>query len=135
MPVDGPVFSWMALFSMDSPVFYGVTQRGNNSQWVFKDEEDFLKALSLMDRYSEIHEVKVHGYSLMHNHLEDGVTKGSPAFLKCRSEQPAAEHPNVAGCLVDVAERVHPADDCEPRQPLEQWLTIPGNNRGTPRAG
>jgi len=35
---------------------------------VFKDEEDFLKALSLMDRYSEIHAVKVHGYSLMHNH-------------------------------------------------------------------
>ena len=35
---------------------------------MFKDEEDFLKALSLMDRYSEIHAVKVHGYSLMHNH-------------------------------------------------------------------
>jgi len=35
---------------------------------VFKDEEDFLKALSLIDRYSEIHAVKVHGYSLMNNH-------------------------------------------------------------------
>jgi len=35
---------------------------------VFKDEGDFLKALSSMDRYSEIHEVEVHGYCLMHNH-------------------------------------------------------------------
>jgi len=47
---------------------YGVTQSGNNGQWVFKDEEDFLKALSLIDRYSEIHAVKVQGYSLMNNH-------------------------------------------------------------------
>jgi len=47
---------------------YGVTERGNNGQWVFEDEEDFLKALSLMDCNSEIHEVKVHGYYLMHNH-------------------------------------------------------------------
>jgi len=30
--------------------FYAVTQRGNNGQWVFKDEEDFLKALSMMGR-------------------------------------------------------------------------------------
>ena len=35
---------------------------------MFKDEEDFLKALSLIDRYSEIHAVKVQGYSLMNNH-------------------------------------------------------------------
>jgi len=47
---------------------YGVIQRGNKGQWVFKDEEDFLKALSLMDRDSDIHEVKVHGYCLMPNH-------------------------------------------------------------------
>jgi len=30
--------------------FYAVTRRGNNGQWVFKDEEDFLKALSMMGR-------------------------------------------------------------------------------------
>ena len=29
---------------------YGVTQRGNRGHWVYRDTEDFLKALSLVDR-------------------------------------------------------------------------------------
>jgi len=33
-----------------------------------RDKEDFLNALSLMDRYSEIHAMKVHGYCVMRNH-------------------------------------------------------------------
>ena len=45
-----------------------MTRRGNNGQGVFKDEEDFLKALYLMVRYSEIHAEKVCGYCLMYNH-------------------------------------------------------------------
>ena len=47
---------------------YGVTQRGNRGQWVYRDTEDFLKALSLMDRAGRKYEVRIHGWGLMHNH-------------------------------------------------------------------
>jgi REP element-mobilizing transposase RayT len=47
---------------------YGVTQRGNQGQWVYRDEEDFRQAVALMARYSKMHDVRVHGWCLMHNH-------------------------------------------------------------------
>ena len=47
---------------------YGVTQRGNNGQWVYRDAEDFCKALDLMRLYAGRHEVRVHGWCLLHNH-------------------------------------------------------------------
>ena len=47
---------------------YGVTQRGNRGQWICRDTDDFLEWLRLMDRYSAMHGVKIHGYCLLHNH-------------------------------------------------------------------
>ena len=47
---------------------YGVTQRGNQGQWVYRDDQDFRKALDLMARYSARHGVNIHGWCLMHNH-------------------------------------------------------------------
>ncbi len=31
---------------------YGVTQRGNQGQWVYRDDQDFRKALDLMAKYA-----------------------------------------------------------------------------------
>ena len=47
---------------------YGVTQRGNRGQWVYVDAQDFAKALALMRHYAAKHGVKVHVWSLVHNH-------------------------------------------------------------------
>ena len=47
---------------------YGVTQRGNRGQWVYRDTEDFLESMRLMDRASRRYEVRIHGWCLMHNH-------------------------------------------------------------------
>ncbi len=47
---------------------YGVTQRGNRGQWVYRDAQDFSEALRLMAKYARRHEVRVHGWSLLHNH-------------------------------------------------------------------
>ena len=47
---------------------YGVTQRGNRGQWVYVDDKDFEKAISLMRLYAPRHGVKVHVWSLVHNH-------------------------------------------------------------------
>ncbi len=46
----------------------GVTQRGNQGQWVYRDDQDFQKALDLMAKYSARHGVNIHGWCLMHNH-------------------------------------------------------------------
>ncbi len=35
-----------------SQQLYGVTQRGNQGQWVYRDDQDFRKALELMARYA-----------------------------------------------------------------------------------
>ena len=47
---------------------YGVTQRGNQGQWVYRDDQDFQKALDLMERYATRYGVNIHGWCLMHNH-------------------------------------------------------------------
>jgi len=47
---------------------YGITQRGNQGQWVYRDDEDFLRALELMRKYALRHDVRIHGWCLMHNH-------------------------------------------------------------------
>ena len=47
---------------------YGVTQRGNNGQWIYIDKQDFLWALALMRKYAVRYAVLVHGWCLMHNH-------------------------------------------------------------------
>ena len=47
---------------------YGVTQRGNQGQWVYRDDQDFRKALDLMARYAARYSVNIHGWCLMHNH-------------------------------------------------------------------
>ena len=47
---------------------YAITQRGNQGQWVYRDAEDFTKALDLIRKYATLHEVAVHGWCLLHNH-------------------------------------------------------------------
>ena len=47
---------------------YGVTQRGNQGQWVYRDDQDFRKALDLMARFAARYGVNIHGWCLMHNH-------------------------------------------------------------------
>ena len=47
---------------------YGVTQRGNQGQWVYRDDQDFRKALDLMARFATRYGVNIHGWCLMHNH-------------------------------------------------------------------
>ena len=47
---------------------YGVTQRGNQGQWVYRDDQDFRKGLDLMERYAARYGVNIHGWCLMHNH-------------------------------------------------------------------
>ncbi len=47
---------------------YGVTQRGNQGQWVSLDRQDFRKWKDLMRKCARRYEVRVHGYCLMHSH-------------------------------------------------------------------
>ena len=47
---------------------YGVTQRGNRGQWVYRDTEDFLEGMRLMDRAARRYAIRIHGWCLMHNH-------------------------------------------------------------------
>ena len=47
---------------------YGVTQRGNQGQWVYRDDQDFQRGLDLMERYAARYGVNIHGWCLMHNH-------------------------------------------------------------------
>ena len=44
---------------------YGVTQRGNQGQWVYRDDQDFQQALDLMSKYSARYGVNIHGWCLM----------------------------------------------------------------------
>jgi hypothetical protein len=39
---------------------YAVTQRGNQSQWVYRDKHDFLHALDLIHKYTDRHDVRIH---------------------------------------------------------------------------
>ncbi len=47
---------------------YAITQRGNGGQWIHRDPEDFEQALTYMRKYTALHGVRIHGFSLMHNH-------------------------------------------------------------------
>ena len=47
---------------------YGVTQRGNQGQWVYRDDQDFQEGLDLMSKYAARYGVNIHGWCLMHNH-------------------------------------------------------------------
>ena len=47
---------------------YAITQRGNQGQWVYRDDQDFGKALELMGRHAKVHGVMIHGWCLLHNH-------------------------------------------------------------------
>jgi REP element-mobilizing transposase RayT len=60
---------------------YAVTQRGNQGQWVYRDVEDFEKALELMRKYAEMHGVAVHGYCLLHNHGHWIFEASTPASI------------------------------------------------------
>ena len=50
---------------------YGVTQRGNQGQWVYRDDQDFQQALDLMGKYAA--GAGVRGVSLIG---QQGVTVG-----------------------------------------------------------
>jgi len=47
---------------------YGVTQRGNQGQWVSLGRQDFRKWIDIMRKCARRYEVRVHGYCLMHDH-------------------------------------------------------------------
>ncbi|MBY0505912.1 MAG: transposase [Bryobacteraceae bacterium] len=47
---------------------YAITQRGNGGQWIHLDDEDFTQAIFFMRKYAALHEVRIHGWCLMHNH-------------------------------------------------------------------
>ena len=47
---------------------YAITQRGNQGQWVYRDEQDFGQALELMRKYAQRHAVQIYGWCLLHNH-------------------------------------------------------------------
>ena len=47
---------------------YAITQRGNGGQWIHRDAEDFEQAIAYMRKYTALHQVRIHGWSLMHNH-------------------------------------------------------------------
>jgi REP element-mobilizing transposase RayT len=49
-------------------LLYGVTQRGNQGQWVYRDAADFEQALLLMRVCAARYKVKIHGWCLLHNH-------------------------------------------------------------------
>ncbi|MGE5654158.1 MAG: transposase [Bacillota bacterium] len=57
--------------------FCHVIARGNHQEDIFRDESDYRYYLSLMDRYSARHDVKVHAYALMTNHIHLLVQEGS----------------------------------------------------------
>ena len=47
---------------------YAITQRGNGGQWIHRDAEDFEQAITYMRKYTTLHQVRIHGWSLMNNH-------------------------------------------------------------------
>ncbi len=46
-----------------------VIQRGNYQQYIFENDEDFRTYLYLVNEYSQQHQVKIHAYCLMNNHV------------------------------------------------------------------
>ncbi len=50
-------------------VAHHITQRGNNRQTVFLDDEDRLKYLLLLTHYHELHGLRLLAYCLMDNHI------------------------------------------------------------------
>lgn len=50
-------------------VAHHLTQRGNNGQLTFFDDEDRLKYLELLRYYSTLHHLRILGYCLMTNHI------------------------------------------------------------------
>jgi len=49
-------------------------QRGNYQQYVFEKEEDFRTYLYLISQYSKIHQLKIHAFCLMNNHVHFIIT-------------------------------------------------------------
>jgi putative transposase len=49
--------------------FYHVTQRGNNRQYIFKEENDYISYLKWVEEYRKKYEAKIYAYCLMGNHV------------------------------------------------------------------
>lgn len=60
---------------------YHIINRGNNSQAVFYDEEDFTKYLLLLERYKEKFSLKIYAYCLMSNHVHLLIQPTRPQTL------------------------------------------------------
>jgi putative transposase len=60
---------------------YAVTQRGNGGQWIYRDPQDFEQALAYMRKYTALHNVRIHGYCLMHNHSHWIFEASSPLSI------------------------------------------------------
>ncbi len=48
---------------------YHVTQRGNNKSLTFLCDDDYVKYLSLLEKYKNIYSLEIYDYSLMPNHI------------------------------------------------------------------
>ena len=60
---------------------YAITQRGNGGQWIHRDSEDFEQALIYMRKYTALHQVRIHGWCLMHNHSHWIFEASSPQSI------------------------------------------------------
>ena len=63
---------------------YHITQRGNNRQMIFRDDDDLRLYLALLGKYALLHKLSILGYCLMDNHIhaialpreQDSLAKG-----------------------------------------------------------
>ena len=44
---------------------YAITQRGNGGQWIHRYAEDCEQAITYRRKYTALHQVRIHGWSLM----------------------------------------------------------------------
>jgi putative transposase len=58
-----------------------VINRGNNRQYVFRDEEDFDTYLKTVSRFKEKYSFKLYGYCLMDNHTHLILEPSKPSTL------------------------------------------------------
>ena len=55
-----------------------IIQRGNNRQAIFVDQEDCQRLLDDLKQHAAVHQVDVHAYVLMSNHLHLLATPATP---------------------------------------------------------
>ncbi len=57
-----------ARFVVDDGIYH-VLSRGNNRQYIFKEDEDFIEIRKLILHYKQKHRLAIYHYSLMSSHI------------------------------------------------------------------